>query len=320
MAFNRQWGMSGMGRGMIILLGVCAILAGCSSESVTNQDQKNEANRVNQGSVEQMAEQEQFDQGHAGWKLVWSDEFDGERIDEQKWTYDIGNGFTDGNGIYISGWGNSELQYYTSRDENVHVSDGALRITAIKESFEGHSYTSTRVKTKGLFSQTYGRFEIRARLPVGRGLWPAIWMLPEESEYGGWAASGEIDIMEAKGSLPDQTSGAIHYGGVWPNNTYTAAEQQLPSGELISDYHVYALEWEREEIRWYVDDVLFQTAKDWHSVNAEGERLPYPAPFDKPFHLLINLAIGGHFDGNPDDDTAFPAVMEVDYVRVYEKE
>ncbi len=262
----------------------------------------------------------QMDQRSPEWRLVWSDEFEGERIDGQKWTYDEGNGFTRADGVYIEGWGNSELEYYTSRPENVHVSDGALRITAVKESYEGHSYTSARVKTKGLFSRTYGRFEIRARLPVGNGLWPAIWMLPEDSAYGGgWAASGEIDIMEAKGSLPDRISGAIHYGGVWPSNVYATAEHQLPDGARISDYHVYALEWEQEEIRWYVDGALFQTVKEWHSVDASGERLPYPAPFDRPFHLLINLAVGGHFDGNPDDGTVFPAVMEVDYVRVYEK-
>lgn len=253
------------------------------------------------------------------WKLIWADEFDGRKPDAGKWTFDLTNGFKTADGGFVAGWGNGELEYYTDRPDNVRVEDGRLRITALKESFEGFEYTSARIKTKGLFSAVYGKFEIRAKLPVGRGLWPAIWMLPENNAYGGWAASGEIDIMEAKGSLPMNMSGAIHFGGSWPNNVYTTAEYTLPDGQTIADFHVYSLEWEPEEIRWYVDGVLFQTANDWYSSGADGARRPFPAPFDQPFHLLINLAVGGHFDGAPIDTTVFPAVMEVDYVKVYEK-
>jgi beta-glucanase (GH16 family) len=181
-------------------------------------------------------------------------------------------------------------------------------------------YTSARLKTKGLFSRTYGRFEIRAKLPAGKGLWPAIWMLPEDNKYGAWAASGEIDIMEAKGSNPNAVSGTIHYGSVWPGNTYTEGKFEFPAGSTIEDFHVYALEWEPEAIRWYVDGELYQTQTKWYSGSMvkTKDSPPSPAPFDQPFHLLINLAVGGNFDGDPIDDVKFPAVMEVDYVRVFE--
>jgi len=254
------------------------------------------------------------------WELVWSDEFTGEEIDSAKWKFDIGNGFHNENGDFIAGWGNSEKQYYTGRNVNARLENSSLIIEARREYYGDCAFTSAKLKTQGLFSQAYGKFEFRAKLPVGRGVWPALWLLPETHTYGGWAASGEIDIMEAKGSKPNKVSGAIHFGGGWPNNVYATEEYTLPNNERIDDFHVYALEWEPDEIRWYVDGALYQTQKDWYSLPAEGDmQRPFPAPFDQPFHVIINLAIGGHFDGDPDETTEFPAIMEVDYVRVYKK-
>lgn len=245
------------------------------------------------------------------WKLVWGDEFNDGKIDPKKWTFDIGNG--------AGGWGNNELEYYTDRPENVTEKDGKLVITARKENYQGFGYTSTRIKTKGLFSKAYGKYEIRAKLPTGKGLWPAIWMLPEDNEYGTWAASGELDIMEGWGSKPNTVAGTIHYGQQWPGNTYTGKSYTLPNNSTVEDFHTYGIEWEPGEIRWYVDGVLYQTQNDWYSQSLY-QPVPntYPAPFDKPFHLLMNLAVGGNFDGNPDDSVSFPKTMEIDYVRVYD--
>ncbi|MCC3371940.1 carbohydrate binding domain-containing protein [Cohnella sp. REN36] len=257
------------------------------------------------------------DPGESDWKLVWSDEFAGGAIDPSKWTYDTTNGESVGN----PGWGNNELEYYTDRPDNAKVEDGKLVITAKKELYGGMPYTSARLKTLGLFSQTYGKFEIRAKAPTGKGLWPAIWMLPEHNEYGTWAASGEIDIMEGWGSRPGTVAGTIHYGERWPGNVYSGASYDLPNQGTIADYHTYALEWEPNEMRWYVDGELYSTKKDWYSKGVgQQPNYAYPAPFDQPFHLLINLAVGGNFDGNPTENTAFPARMEVDYVRVYAKD
>ncbi|MGD7045824.1 carbohydrate binding domain-containing protein [Jeotgalibacillus proteolyticus] len=253
------------------------------------------------------------------WSLVWNDEFNNTEIDRSKWGFEIGNGFTDANGEFVSGWGNNEKQYYTDRPENAKTEDGQLVITAKEEEYEGFSYTSARLRTKGLFSKTYGKFEMKASLPTGKGYWPAFWMLPEDDLYGGWAASGEIDILEAKGSRPHEAIGTIHYGETWPNNKYTGAEYTFENGSTIADEHVYSVEWEPGEIRWYVDGILTQTQDNWYSkeTNASANHT-YPAPFDQPFHMLLNLAIGGNFDGDPTEDTMFPQSMNVEYVRVYD--
>ncbi|BCX46460.1 endo-1,3-beta-glucanase [Haloferula helveola] len=264
------------------------------------------------------------------WKLVWSDEFEGTEVDPKKWGFQIGNGFFnyDAN-QWIHGWGNNELQYYT--EDNAAVRDGKLVITARKESLHGCGYTSARLRTmtrdgKPLFSQCYGRFEVRAKLPKGQGLWPAIWMLPDDNPYGGWAASGEIDIMEARGQEPGKVLGTIHYGGKWPANVHSGGEHEFPEGEGIDGFHTYSVEWEPGEIRWFVDGKKFSTKQFWWSGSKGGEQPksaadlnPWPAPFDKPFHLVINLAVGGQFLGNPDASTSFPAEMQIDYVRVFEK-
>jgi len=246
--------------------------------------------------------------------LVWSDEFDGSSVNPNNWVYDIGNG--------VGGWGNNELEYYTSRPENVYVADGFLHIVARQESFGGKNYTSAKLKTSGKFSKKYGRFEFRAKLPQGKGYWPAIWMMPQSSAYGGWAASGEIDIMENKGRLPTNVLGTLHFGGPWPNNVHTSGPSyNFPPGDSVTNFHIYALEWEENAIRWYVDGQLFQTQTSWWSSSNPTNtsiRNPYPAPFDQPFYIIINLAIGGNFDGNPDGTTVFPQEMLVDYARAYD--
>ncbi|WNS43207.1 carbohydrate binding domain-containing protein [Paenibacillus sp. MMS20-IR301] len=249
------------------------------------------------------------------WSLVWNDEFNDNSIDPAKWTYDLGDGMAVGN----PGWGNNELEWYTSDAKNVKEQDGKLIITAHKEAVGGKEYTSTRIKTKGLYSKKYGKFEIRAKAPTGKGLWPAIWMLPENYEYGNWAASGELDIMEGWGSRPHEVAGTIHYGSQWPNNTLSSTEYVLPDNSTIADYHTYSIEWEPGEIRWYVDGILFSTKNDWYSFSSGMPAMnAYPAPFNQKFHLLMNLAVGGNFDGNPTEDTVFPSSMEIDYVRIYE--
>lgn len=257
------------------------------------------------------------------WTMTWNDEFNGNSIDPTKWTYDIGNWIVDGSGNGVtSGWGNNEKEYYTNSSENSYVKAGKLVIEAKKEqttdAFGTYDYTSAKLKTKGLFSQTFGRYEIRAKLPVGKGLWPAIWMLPEDDVYGGWAASGEIDIMEGWGSKPDTVGGTLHYGGLWPGNKYTGKSYVFPSTTTVNAFHEYALEWEPGEIRWYVDGVLYQTQNNWYTKDSNGEKFSYPAPFDQDFYMILNLAVGGNFDGDPTADTPFPSKMEVDYVRVYE--
>lgn len=271
-----------------------------------------------------------------GWKLVWADEFDGKDVDRTKWDFDTGNGFYnyDAN-QWIAGWGNGELQYYTREPDNAFVADGMLHIRAVKESYQGCGYTSARLKTRKkdggrLFDKTYGRFEFRAKLPTGRGVWPALWMLPQSEKYGGWAASGEIDVMEARGQEPNKVLGTLHYGASWPANTQSSREFVFPKGETFADFHVYTLDWEPGEIRWAVDGQTYATQSFWWSSSKldgsngkkpakEADLNPWPAPFDRPYYLVMNVAVGGQFLGNPDKSTAFPVEMLVDYVRVYDK-
>jgi beta-glucanase (GH16 family) len=241
------------------------------------------------------------------WQLVWSDEFNGAAVDQSKWEFQLGDGTTYG----IPGWGNNELQWY--RQENAVIENGFLIITAKRESFAGFAYTSTRLRTRNKGDWKYGRVEMRAKLPFGKGIWPAFWMLPTDNVYGGWAASGEIDIMELVGHEPHKTHGTLHYGGQWPNNTSSGTFYSLPAGKFSDDFHVFALEWKPGEMRWYVDNVHYQTQTSWWSAGG-----PFPAPFDQRFHILLNVAVGGNWPGAPDASTVFPQRLEVDYVRVYQ--
>jgi len=245
-----------------------------------------------------------------GYNLVWMDDFDGTSLNENYWNYQLGDGSQYG----IPGWGNSEEEYY--QKENVSVSDGNLVITAKKESVGGKSYTSGRIRTNGKVSKTYGRVEARMKLPSGSGLWPAFWMLPDTSTYGDWPNSGEIDIMEAKGRLLYETSGALHYAYSSGVHTYDTATNYMKDNEDITGYHIYAIEWDKSELRWYCDDNNFMTINKWSTTNSE---VSTSAPFDKDFYILFNLACGGHFDGyrSPSDDV-LPASLYVDYVKWYQ--
>ena len=270
------------------------------------------------------------------WKLVWSDESEGDRVDPAKWDFDIGNGFFDyRHHTWIPGWGNEELQYYTREPENVSVKDSLLTIRAVKESLHGCGYTSARLKTRkrdgtALFTTLYGRVEFRAKVPWGKGLWPALWMLPQDDRYGGWAASGEIDLMEIVGEKPHEVLSSLHFGSTFPKRSLITTTYPLPGGSTVSDWHVYAVEWEPGEIRFYVDGVLTRVHDHWWSCSKtrDGAGLeprrasdlnPWPAPFDQPFYLVMNVAVGGNFPGVPNPETRFPAELVVDYVRVYEK-
>ena len=243
-----------------------------------------------------------------GWELIWNDEFDDSSIDLNKWEFQIG----DGCDIGICGWGNNELQWYQL--ENARLGNGYLIIAAKEEQMAECDYTSARMRTKNKRDWTYGRFDIRAKLPFGQGIWPAIWMLPTDEVFGGWAASGEIDIMELVGHEPHIIYGNIHYGGEWPNNIHTGASDTLSSGTFADDFHLFSLEWEETEMRWYVDGRLFQRQTQWNTENGN-----YPAPFNQHFHLILNIAVGGNWPGQPDSSTIFPQEMYIDFVRVYNK-
>jgi len=251
---------------------------------------------------------------HAGWKLVWNDEFDSNAINTNNWAFDVGNG--------AGGWGNRELQYYTGRSQNAFASNGFLHIVATKEPYHGFNYTSAKLKSFRLFYKKYGRFEFRARLPYGQGYWPAFWMMPENSVHGGWPASGEIDVMENSRSNASTVLGTIHFGGMYPNNTHSFGPSfNFQDGDSVTNFHVYAIEWTTNAIKWYVDSHLYETQTSWWSSSNPADvsvRNPYPAPFDEPFYIIMNLAVGGKFGGNPDATTRFPGEMLVDYVRVYD--
>ncbi|MDB6017150.1 MAG: hypothetical protein JWR19_1639 [Pedosphaera sp.] len=245
---------------------------------------------------------------HGAGPLVWSDEFDGSVIDASHWTYDIGNGPP------YPGWGNNELEYYTSRPENAYVSNGMLHVVARQEAYGGQNYTSAKMKTSGLFSKKYGRVEFRAKLPQGQGYWPAVWMMPQSSVYGAWASSGEIDILENRGSAPTSVLGTLHFGGVWPNQAQSHGPSfTFPPGDSVTNFHTYVLEWTTNSIQWIIDDQVYETQTSWWSAGGV-----YPAPFDQPFYIIVNLAVGGDFGGNPDGTTVFPGEMQIDYIRVYD--
>lgn len=243
--------------------------------------------------------------------LVWADEFDGAQLDPESWYFEEGDGSQYG----IPGWGNNELEWYLPN--SAQLENGMLVITAREESSNGKNYTSARINTRDRFAFRYGRIEARIRLPGGQGIWPAFWLLPQDDVYGTWAASGEIDIMEAinlGASGGNTVHGTLHYGGEWPNNVSSGSGYEVAT-DATADFHVYALEWDASEMRWYVDDVLYAMQNNWSTAGAL-----FPAPFDERFYILLNVAVGGNWPGEPDAATVFPATMEVDWVRVYSGE
>lgn len=237
-------------------------------------------------------------------KLVWSDEFNYKGLpDSTKWSYDIGN----------SGWGNNELQYYTAkRIENASVADGLLTIKAVKENYQGADYTSARLVTKEKASWRYGRIEVRAKLPYGRGIWPAIWMLSADKVYGDWPRIGEIDIMEHVGYNPDSVFATVHTQSY--NHTIgTQKTKGIAFKNLSAAFHIYAVEWTEKRISIFIDN------HKYFEFDNEGKGIDV-WPFDKKFYLLLNIAVGGNWGGKMGvDDNIFPQEMQIDYVRVYQK-
>lgn len=245
-----------------------------------------------------------------GWTLTWSDEFnqpDGSPPDPTKWIVETGG----------NGWGNKELEYYTARPQNLRVKNGNLEMIALKEAYTGpdgvtRDYTSARLDTKGKFDQAYGRFEARIKIPYGQGVWPAFWLLGNDIDKVGWPTCGEIDIIENIGREPLIVHGTIHGPG-YSGGKGIGSPYALPSARFADDYHVFAVEWEPNQIRFYVDDHLYAT------------RTPTDLPagtkwvYDHPFYVILDFAIGGGWPGAPDETTAFPQTMLVDYVRVYKK-
>jgi beta-glucanase (GH16 family) len=247
-----------------------------------------------------------YDEDSLEYKLVWSDEFDGTTLNTKNWNYETGTG--------QGGWGNNELQYYTNSTKNVFVTDGKLHIKAIKESKGNCNYTSARITTKNKVDYKYGRFEASIKVPSGRGIWPAFWMMPTTSAYGIWPNSGEIDIMEHVGYNPGVIHSTIHcelYNGM--AGTQRGGNKNL-GNSIYNEFHVYAVEWFPDKMIFYVDDIeVFEykpankTQKTW--------------PYDQKFFMILNVAVGGNWGGVQGvNDAIFPTEMVVDYVRVYQSE
>jgi beta-glucanase (GH16 family) len=279
-----------------LALGFVTLLLASSTGKVSRSDAGQSAALTNQRTV---------------WTLVWSDEFnagDGSVPDASKWTFETGG----------NGFGNQELEYYTSRPQNAEIRNGNLVITARREHFTGsdhvtREYTSARLSTSKKFAQTYGRFEARIKIPYGQGMWPAFWMLGDDISKIEWPGCGEIDIMENIGREPSIIHGTIHGPGYSGAKGIGSPFAFPDHRRFANDYHVYAVEWSPNEIKFYVDDNLYAT------------RTPADLPpgtkwiYDHPFFIILNLAVGGSWPGSPDANTTFPQKMLVDYVRVYKR-
>ena len=239
---------------------------------------------------------------YPGKTLVWSDEFDGNTINTAAWTFETGNN---------NGWGNAELENYTGRTQNAFVSKGNLIIEARKESLAGSAYTSARMITKNKQVFTYGRIDIRAKVPTGKGIWPALWMLGNNIDQAGWPACGEMDIMELVGQEPNKVHGTLHWGA---NTTLHASKEAgyvLPSGTFDQQFHVFSMVWVKDQVQIYIDDILYNTIT---TSNTAGSNYP----FNSNFFFIFNVAVGGTWPGPPDANTVFPQRMIVDYVRVFQ--
>ena len=238
---------------------------------------------------------------YEGMSLVWSDEFEGEAIDLSNWTYDLGNG--------SGGWGNNELQTYTNSANNSFVADGKLFIVA--EKVGENAYASARLKSLDLQEFQYGRIDVRAILPKGQGIWPAIWMLGANYPDVGWPACGEIDIMELLGHLAGTVHGTAHWGIDWPNWTHQGSSTSIYPENFDEEFHVFSIDWSEDNIDFIMDDEVFFNINP-SMMNGQ------PYPFNNPFFFILNVAVGGNWPGYPDETTTFPVFMAVDYVRVYQ--
>jgi beta-glucanase (GH16 family) len=255
------------------------------------------------------------------WTQVWGDEFNGTSLNTADWNYETGTGCP-GN----CGWGNGESEYYTKNTSNVSVSGGNLNIVgkySANYAGSGYNFTSGKINTRYKQYFKYGRFEASMKLPAGTGTWPAFWMLSESNIYGGWPTSGEIDIMENRGDQTTTVGGTVHYGNSYPNNKHDGSPFTLSSGNFTNAFHLFAVEWEPNEIRWYVDGTLYKTiTKSPNNLNPPSNNA-VTWPWDQDFYIIINLALGGNYTGSPSDaaisggSTSWTTTMLVDYVRVY---
>jgi beta-glucanase (GH16 family) len=241
---------------------------------------------------------------YSGYTLIWSDEFNTNSL-SSAWANQNGDGCPN-----LCGWGNNELEYYTDRPDNIFFQDGKLIIEAKKESFSGKNYTSSKIVSSGKKFFKYGRVDIRAKLPKGKGIWPALWMMPQSSVYGGWPKSGEIDIMELVGHEPNKVYATVHYGP-GPGSINISRGYTLPSGIFNDEFHVFSMEWKQGQIKFFVDNNLYSTINKTDIGNNTW-------PFNEEFYFIFNLAVGGNWPGSPDATTYFPQWMIVDYVRVYQ--
>jgi beta-glucanase (GH16 family) len=238
---------------------------------------------------------------YAGYTLVWSDEFDSNQINQNNWSFETGNN---------NGWGNSELEYYTNSTNNAFVSQGNLIIEARQESNGGFAYTSARMKTENNQSFAYGRMDIRAMLPKGQGIWPALWMLGNNINTVNWPTCGEIDMMELLGQQPNKVYGTIHWGVNASSQQSIGTSYVLNSGSFDQQFHVYSLIWRQDSLNMYIDDQQF--------LGVPRNQVTSPYPFDKAFFFIFNIAVGGNWPGSPDGTTVFPQRMIVDYIRVFQ--
>lgn len=236
-----------------------------------------------------------------GWELVWQDEFDDPTINSDYWTHEIGG----------HGWGNGEAQYYSDTPKNSFIEDGFLIIQALKENVHAKRFTSARLTTQDKVEVEYGRIEARIQIPTGQGIWPAFWMLGDDLDSVGWPYAGEIDIMENIGSEPSVIHGTVH-GPLYSGADGVGAAKRLSGGaRYTDDFHIFAIEWEEDEIRWYMDDQMYS--------KLTPTAVPGEWVYDHPFFIIINVAVGGAWPGYPDDTTTFPQTMKIDYIRIYEK-
>ncbi|MDZ4748891.1 MAG: family 16 glycosylhydrolase [Saprospiraceae bacterium] len=248
----------------------------------------------------------QSPESYEGYNLVWSDEFDGETLNLADWTYEIGDGCPNN-----CGWGNNELEYY--REDNTSLVDGHLVITAKQQNFGDHDYTSSRLVTKGKKQFKFGRIDIRAALPKGQGIWPALWMLGSNIDAVGWPACGEIDIMELTGDLPNRILGTIHYGANTSEHEFNSGTKYLDGQATFQDeFHVFSINWENNLIEFLLDGEVYHTITP-ATLNGAAY------PFNKNQFFIFNVAVGGNWPGSPDASTAFPQHMIVDYVKVFQK-
>ena len=242
---------------------------------------------------------------YPGMEMIWSDEFEGDYLNENFWTYEIGNGH--------SGWGNNELQFY--RRENTSLKDGHLIIQARKENYGGFNYTSSRIITENKFEFKYGRVDIRAVIPEGKGVWPALWTLGENIRTVGWPRCGEMDIMELVGHRPSTVHATVHYSNTNGDRIMNGSEISLPGGKKFSqEFHVFSMIWEEDKVDFYMDDIKY------HSITRASLGTDNPYPFNKPFFFIFNVAVGGNWPGSPNSTTVFPQNMIVDYIRVFQEE